>query len=185
MDQCEEALALPPDSPQRTGFVDAAVAFVEAGRGQLVVSMRADRLGELSAHPELARIVESGLYLLGAMSEEDLRRAIEGPAHQAGLRLEPGLTDLLCARSTGEPAALPLLSHVLRQTWRHREGDTLTVAGYAATGGVREAVSQSAEGLFRGWTHEPVRTSCASSCSGWSPPTRAATPSGPGCHGEP
>ncbi|WP_404384737.1 winged helix-turn-helix domain-containing protein [Knoellia locipacati] len=149
VDQCEEALSLAPDSPERTGFVDAVVAFAEAGQGQLVLSMRADRLGELSGHPELARIVESGLYLLGPMSEEDLRRAIEGPAHQAGLRLEPGLTDVLLREVSGEPAALPLLSHVLRQTWRHREGATLTVEGYAQTGGVREAVSQSAEGLFR------------------------------------
>lgn len=149
VDQCEEALALPPDSPQRTGFVDAVVAFAEGGQGRLVISMRADRLGELSGHPDLARIVESGLYLLGPMSEEDLRRAIEGPAHQAGLRLEPGLTDVLLREVAGEPAALPLLSHVLRQTWRHREGATLTVEGYARTGGVREAVSQSAEGLFR------------------------------------
>ena len=83
------------------------------------------------------------------MSEEDLRRAIEGPAHQAGLRLEPGLTDVLLREVAGEPAALPLLSHVLRQTWRHREGATPTVEGYARTVGVREAVSQSAEGLFR------------------------------------
>ncbi|CAN7328223.1 nSTAND1 domain-containing NTPase [Knoellia sp. LjRoot47] len=149
VDQCEEALALPPDSPQRTDFVDAVVAFAESGRGQLVVSMRADRLGDLSSHPELARVVESGLYLLGPMAEEDLRRAIEGPAAQAGLRLEPGLVDLLLREVTGEPAALPLLSHVLRQTWAHREGATLTVDGYAVTGGVRAAVAQSAEGLFR------------------------------------
>lgn len=150
VDQCEEALALPADSPQRTAFVDSVVAFAETRRGQLVVSMRADRLGELSSHPDLARVVESGLYLLGPMAEDDLRRAIEGPAAQAGLRLEPGLTNLLMHEVAGEPAALPLLSHVLRQTWRHREGATLTVEGYAATGGVREAVSQSAEGLFRG-----------------------------------
>jgi len=149
VDQCEEALAIPPDSPQRTEFVAALVAFAATGRGLLVVSMRADRLGELSSHPELARLVETGLYLLGPMAEEDLRHAIEGPAGQAGLRLEPGLTNLLLREVAGEPAALPLLSHVLRQTWFHREGSTLTVEGYAATGGVREAVSQSAEGLFR------------------------------------
>ncbi|MDT0213284.1 BTAD domain-containing putative transcriptional regulator [Rothia sp. ARF10] len=149
VDQCEEALALPADSSQRTEFVAALVAFAATGRGLLVVSMRADRLGELSSHPELARLVEAGLYLLGPMSEEDLRQAIEGPAGQAGLRLEPGLVNLLLREVSGEPAALPLLSHVLRQTWFHREGSTLTVEGYAATGGVREAVSQSAEGLFR------------------------------------
>jgi DNA-binding SARP family transcriptional activator/WD40 repeat protein len=152
VDQCEEALALDPDSTERTEFFDQLVAFATRGRGVLVISLRADRLGELSTHPEFARLVERGLYLLGAMTAPDLRLAIEGPAAQAGLRLEPGLVDLLVREVQGEPAALPLLSHVLRQTWRRREGNTLTVAGYSATGGIREAISQSAEGLFRDLT---------------------------------
>jgi DNA-binding SARP family transcriptional activator/WD40 repeat protein len=152
VDQCEEALALDPDAGERRDFFDQLVAFAGRGRGVLVISLRADRLGELSAHPEFARLVERGLYLLGAMTEPDLRLAIGGPAAQAGLRLEPGLVDLLVREVEGEPAALPLLSHVLRQTWKHREGQTMTVAGYAATGGVREAISQSAEGVFRDLT---------------------------------
>ena len=100
------------------------------------------------AHPAFARLVERGLYLLGAMGEADLRAAIEGPARQAGLLLEPGLVDLLVREVEGEPGALPLLSHALRQTWERREGRTLTVAGYRATGGIRGAVAQSAEAVY-------------------------------------
>ena len=48
----------------------------------------------------------------------------------------------------GEPAGLPMLSHVLRETWERREGSTLTVDGYKATGGIQHAVSQSAETLY-------------------------------------
>ena len=59
--------------------------------------------------------MERGLYLLGPMSEDELRAAIEGPARQAGLRLEPGLVDLLVREVEGEPGALPLLSHALRR----------------------------------------------------------------------
>ncbi len=147
VDQCEEALALDETSPEREAFFAGLVAF--AARGRLVLSLRADRLGELAAHPEFAHLAEKGLYLLGGMGPTELRSAIEGPAAQAGLRLEPGLVDLLVREAEGSPGALPLLSHVLRQTWRRREGDTLTVQGYAATGGVREAVAQSAERLYR------------------------------------
>ncbi|MEO6414007.1 MAG: BTAD domain-containing putative transcriptional regulator [Pedococcus sp.] len=147
VDQCEEALALDETSPEREAFFAGLVAF--AARGRLVLSLRADRLGELAAHPEFAHLAEKGLYLLGGMGPTELRSAIEGPAAQAGLRLEPGLVDLLVREAEGSPGALPLLSHVLRQTWRGREGDTLTVQGYAATGGVREAVAQSAERLYR------------------------------------
>lgn len=147
VDQCEEALALDDASPERAEFFAALVAFAQ--RHPLVVTLRADRFGELSPYPDFARLVERGLYLVGPMAEPDLRQAIEGPAAQAGLRLEPGLVDLIVREVVGEPAALPLMSHVLRQTWRHREGGTLTVAGYAATGGVRGAVAQSAEAVFK------------------------------------
>ncbi|HET7276674.1 MAG TPA: BTAD domain-containing putative transcriptional regulator [Dermatophilaceae bacterium] len=147
VDQCEEALALDESSPERAAFF-AALAEASASAG-LVVTIRADRLGEISLHPDFARVVERGLYFLGPIGPEDLRRAIEGPAAQAGLRLEPGLVDLLVREVEGEPGGLPLLSHVLRQTWERREGGTLTVSAYAATGGIREAVAQSAERLYR------------------------------------
>ena len=90
------------------------------------------------------------MYLLGAMGEEDLRAAIEGPARQAGLLLERGLVELLVREVEGQPGALPLLSHALRQTWERREGRTLTVDGYRAGGGIRGAVAQSAEGVYEG-----------------------------------
>ena len=57
--------------------------------------------------------------------------------------------DLLVREVEGEPGALPLLSHALRQTWERREGRTLTVEGYQATGGIRGCVAQSAEQLYR------------------------------------
>ena len=93
-------------------------------------------------------MVERGLFLLKSMDESDLRAAIEGPARQAGLLLEPGLVDLLVRDVEGEPGALPLLSHALRQSWQRREGRTLTVASYQASGGIRGAVAQSAEQVY-------------------------------------
>ena len=47
-----------------------------------------------------------------------------------GLRLEPGLVDLILRDVAREPGALPLLSHALRVTWERRDGRTLTVEGY-------------------------------------------------------
>jgi DNA-binding SARP family transcriptional activator/WD40 repeat protein len=145
VDQLEELFDLEVGPQERV--LHAVDAHVRGG-GLLVLGLRADRMGELAGHPGLARYVESGLHLLGAMTEDDLRRAIVGPAEQAGLRLEPGLVDVLVLEVVGEPAALPLLSHVLRETWSVREGRTLTVAGYHTTGGVQEAVSRSAESVY-------------------------------------
>lgn len=47
---------------------------------------------------------------------------------------------------------MPLLSHALRRTWERREGRTLTVAGYRATGGIEGCVAQSAEHLYASLT---------------------------------
>ncbi len=144
VDQAEEAVTLCSDPAERTAYLD----ILEAYEGPVVLALRADRLGELSTHPGFARLVERGLYLLSSMSEDNLRAAIGGPARQAGLRIQPGLADLLVREVQGEPGALPMLSHVLRQTWERREGPTLTVEGYRATGGIRDAVAQSAEDLY-------------------------------------
>ena len=146
VDQCEEAVTLCHDADEQAQFFAALADHAE--RAPLVVALRADRLGEMTVHAAFARLIERGLFLIRPMGDADLRAAIEGPARQAGLLLEPGLVDLLIRDVEGEPGALPLLSHALRQTWERREGRTLTVAGYQASGGIRAAVAQSAEAVY-------------------------------------
>ena len=63
--------------------------------------------------------------------------------------IDPGLVDLLVREVEGEPGALPLLSHALRETWLRQEGRTLTVAGYQSQWRVRGAVAQSAEDVYK------------------------------------
>ena len=121
-------VSLCDDPAERARFFAALVEHTD--RGRLVVALRADRMGDLSAYPAFARLVERGLYLLSAMGTPELRAAIEGPAQQGGLLVEEGLVVLLVRDVEGEPGALPLLSHALRETWERREGGTLTVAGY-------------------------------------------------------
>jgi WD40 repeat protein/DNA-binding SARP family transcriptional activator len=149
VDQLEEVVTVCTDAAEREAFLDALVERADAGVNT-VLALRADRLGLLSAHQRFARVLERGLHLLGGMGEDDLRSAIEGPARQAGLLLEPGLVDLLVHEVAGEPGALPLLSHALAQTWERREGRTLTVEGYRASGAIQGAVAQTAERVFVG-----------------------------------
>ena len=109
--------------------------------------MRADLYGRLSDHAELARAVADNQILLGAMGDDELERAITEPARVAGLRLEPGLVELILRDVAREPGALPLLSHALRVTWEQRDGRTLTVEGYRASGGVASAIAQTADSV--------------------------------------
>ena len=148
VDQCEEVFSLCHDQNERTKFLSALAA--RAQTGQVIVSLRADRLIEVAAQPEFARMVEQGMFLINAMGAHDLREAVEGPARQAGLVVEPGLVDLLVNEVEHQPGALPMLSHALSETWQRREGRTLTVAGYRDSGGIRGAVAKSAEEIYTG-----------------------------------
>ncbi len=143
VDQAEEAVIWCHDAEERSEYFRQLAQYP----GPLVVALRSDHLGDLASHPEFVRLSDRGFHLLATLSEASLRSVVEGPARQAGLRLEPGLVDLLVREVQDEPGALPLLSHVLRATWQHREGRTLTVNGYRMTGGVRDAVAQTAERL--------------------------------------
>src|SRR5262249_26187342 len=89
VDQCEEVFSLCQDPSERSRFLPALTPL--ATSAPLILSLRADHLADVTAYPAFARKVERGLYLLSAMTEEDLRTAIEQPARLASLQVEPGL----------------------------------------------------------------------------------------------
>ena len=146
IDQCEELFSLCENLEEQQEFLRALTA--EAPNRTVVIALRADHLADLASHTGFSRLVERGMYLVGGLDEEGLRTAVETPARQAGLLIEPGLVDLLVREVRNDPGALPLMSHALQETWKRREGSTLTVAGYRASGGINGAVAQSAEGLY-------------------------------------
>ncbi len=143
VDQFEELYTLCEDPARRDAFIDGLLAL----SSPVVIGVRADLYGSLGDHPELARAVADNQVLLGAMGDDELERAITEPARVAGLRLEPGLVELILRDVAREPGALPLLSHALRVTWEQRDGRTLTVEGYRASGGVASALAQTADSV--------------------------------------
>ena len=82
------------------------------------------------------------------MDADGLRRAIEEPATRNGWTIVPGLVDLMLHDAGDEPGALPLLSHALLETWQRRRGTTLTLQGYAESGGVRGAIAKTADRVY-------------------------------------
>ena len=145
VDQFEELYTQCVDPERRARFIDALLSR----RGPVVIGVRADFYGEISDDARLARAVAANQVLLGPMGEEELRSAIEAPAQLAGLELEPGLVDLVLRDAAGQPGALPLISHALRATWERRDGRTLSVEAYRATGGVSSAIAQTAEAFVQ------------------------------------
>jgi DNA-binding SARP family transcriptional activator/WD40 repeat protein len=147
VDQFEELFAL-GRRPEVVRRFCRQLAEHAVDRGAVVIAVRSDHLGGLGVDAGFSRLVEQGLHLVAPLAGDLLREAIENPAAFAGLRLEPGLVDILVRDCEGEPGALPLLSHALAETWRRRDGNVLTVEGYRASGGIRGAVARSADRLY-------------------------------------
>jgi WD40 repeat protein/transcriptional regulator with XRE-family HTH domain/energy-coupling factor transporter ATP-binding protein EcfA2 len=147
VDQLEELFTLCEQEVERARFVDALIAAWRDPTSPVIVmiALRADFYGHVTAYPELAAAIVANQTLIGPLSPIELRRAIELPAAQTGLLLQPGLTDTILEDLAGEPGALPLLSHALLETWKRRRRLMLTVSGYRETGGVRGAIAQTAE----------------------------------------
>jgi WD40 repeat protein len=163
VDQFEQIFTLgtgPEAEAQRRAFVTAlhAAATNPAGPGQespalVVIAVRGDVWDRCADYPELAGALQDGPFVVGPMTEPELRAAITGPADAAGLDIDPGLTgtvlnDLRAAGADGAAAALPLLSQAMALTWEKREGNRLTSRGYEQAGGVSHAVATGADEVY-------------------------------------
>ncbi|MGW4930931.1 nSTAND1 domain-containing NTPase [Agromyces sp. NPDC004153] len=160
IDQFEELFhtGLPESQIEEVGSLIATA--VAAGQ-RIIVAVRADFLSSCAAAPGIGPLFAAGVHLVGPLTPEGLRSAIEEPAALAGLRLEPGLVELILRDAAGAPGVLPHVSHALVETWARREGSTLTVAGYEDSGGISGAIAQSADHLYLSLDPE-ARATCRS-----------------------
>ncbi|HKY54192.1 MAG TPA: helix-turn-helix domain-containing protein [Anaerolineales bacterium] len=150
VDQFEELFALCRSEEERTSFIGNLLTAASESEGPfiLVITLRADFYAHCANYAELREALAKHQEYIGAMNDEELRRAIEEPARRGRWEFEPGLVDLLLHDVGHEPGALPLLSHALLETWQRRRARTLTLSGYASSGGVRGAIAETAETVF-------------------------------------
>ena len=151
IDQLEELFTLVADDDRRSAFLDILVGAVTApdSRVRVVVTLRADFYDRPLLHRGFGRELAAGTVALTPMEPGELERAIIGPAQRLGVSLEPGLLAVIMRDVADEPGALPLLQYALTDMFEHRDGATLTHAGYRRAGGVPGAVASRAEQLYR------------------------------------
>ena len=139
VDQFEEVFTLCEDEAARQALFDNLLyaATIADGQAIVVLTMRADFYGKCGSYPALAAAMSDHQLLVGPMTEDELRRAIERPALLAGGEFEPGLVEMLLWEVAGQPGALPLLQFALFELWQRRKGRRLTVANYTAIGGLQ------------------------------------------------
>jgi WD40 repeat protein len=156
VDQFEEVFTTSSDETERGAFLTALTdaANDRGGRVTVVLAIRADFYGRCAADPALAELLAANHVLVGPMSADELRRAIEQPALRVGVHVESALTEALVAEVVDEPGGLPLLSTALLELWDRRDGRRIRLDAYLQTGGVRGAVSRLAEEVYAGFTAE-------------------------------
>jgi hypothetical protein len=154
VDQFEELFTLCADLTQRKDFLKQLLPLKD--RIPIVITMRADFLGECAGHDDLHQLLDAAedkhLKLIQPLKGSELRSVMKQQAEAVGLKFEPGLAASIFDDLENEPGAMPLLQHCLRQLWQHRHGRWLRLTEYAneeRVGGVKRAISRTAEDVYQ------------------------------------
>jgi uncharacterized protein YjbI with pentapeptide repeats len=152
-DQFEELFTLTDDPTVQHHFLDRLLAALHTPTRSrltlhLLLTLRADFLGQALLYTPLRDALQDNLELLGPLAPDQLRAAIEQPAALRGVTFEPGLIDLILSDIVNQPGSLPLLEFALTTLWEHQTHATLTHAAYNQLGRVAGALSHHAEDIF-------------------------------------
>jgi len=150
IDQFEEVFSLCRQESERRAFIDNLVAAAGSDAPvTTVIVLRADFYAQCAQYDGLRELVSQHQEYIGAMSRDELFRAIVQPAARGDWKLQEGLVEVMLDDVGDEPGALPLLSHALLETWTRRRGRTMTLSAYTESGGVRGAIARTAETVFQ------------------------------------
>ncbi|MEO8521708.1 MAG: ATP-binding protein [Acidobacteriota bacterium] len=153
------------------GSRDESIAFVkrllEAARQAdipiyVILTMRADFVGDCMEYPGLAEAVSDGQYLVPRMGRDAMRSAITGPVAVGGGAIAPRLVLRLLNDVADDHDQLPVLQHALMRSWdrwieRGTAGEPLDVADYEDVGTLRQALSFHAEETYQQTGSEHAR----------------------------
>ena len=162
VDQFEESFILCQDKIERQAFFETLLGALEATGSKLclILAMRSDFVGKCfeGDHRDLATKVKNHLEPVLAMTTEELTQAIEEPARQTGISLEPGLVDALLEDLAQSPGGLPLLQYTLTELWKRQQDNQLKLSVYHQLGGVTGTLKQRADEVYNSLTTEQQQT---------------------------
>jgi len=148
VDALEELVSLAPagDAEMVARFLGALT--VRSPSFRFLATARSDFLTRLAGTPSLGGEIGTALYLLGPLTGEALRQAIEGPARAADYRFVPeSMVDELAAAANAGPGGLPLVQFALAELWRRRDPVRRSIRWevLAQMGGVGGALARHAD----------------------------------------
>ena len=151
-DQFEELFTLCQDAAEQAAFLDVLSANGNSTEPadwlRVLVTLRADFMGQLLSHRPMADALQGSTVILGPMNDAELETAIVQPARAQGVEFQDGLVARLLGDVGGEAGRLPLLQFCLMQLWDHQRNRQLTHQDYDAIGGVEGALTRYADDLY-------------------------------------
>jgi WD40 repeat protein/DNA-binding SARP family transcriptional activator len=156
VDQFEELYTLCADRGMQSAFIDELLRAAGAGQNRrrphcsVLITLRADFMGQALAHRPLADALQDACLMLGPMNRQELRSAIEQPAEIQGASFEPGLVERILDDVGEKPGVLPLLEFTLTQLWEQQDDGWLAHADYEDMGCVQGALAAYANQVFSG-----------------------------------
>lgn len=150
VDQFEEVFTTCATESERAEFLDVLgrAATTDVERCCVIVTVRSDFYGHIAEYPQLSDLFRDNHVLVGALTRDELHRAIALPARRAGLHVEAALADALADEATEGAGSLPLLSTALVELWQSRTDRWLRMPAYRESGGIQGAVSRLAEASY-------------------------------------
>ena len=159
IDQFEELYTLCQNADERHRFLDLVVkgfsnqvsGFSQStteNRKHLVMTLRADFMGQALAYPLMVDALQNSDIKLGPMADDDLQQAIAAPAQKVGVSFESGLVERIMDDVGSEENTLPLLEFALTELWRWQTHRQLTHVAYEQIGQVKGALAKHADQVF-------------------------------------
>ena len=172
VDQFEELLTMCRDPGEQSAFAQVLGALSDPAplsggfSCRILLTLRTDHLARFESNKALqtlhARLVgEENERYLSAIGFDEIKRAIQKPAEEIGLRFIPAsLIDRLASETAGHSNGLPLLQFALRRLWDTRPRnesdeplDLVTEEMVKALPDVERALGAVADSIFHTFSH--------------------------------
>jgi energy-coupling factor transporter ATP-binding protein EcfA2 len=155
VDQFEEVFTHCKRNEIRIAFFDRLLALSKQMR--VIITMRADFWGDCAPYEQLKQTMLTNQELITPMNAHELQIVMEKQAAVVGLRLQEELKYTILNSIEQEPGAMPLLQHLLKEMWNRRHGRWLPTSEYINLGGIQEAISVTADKIYKKLGEEEQR----------------------------
>ncbi|MCX6351845.1 MAG: hypothetical protein NTX03_08275 [Bacteroidetes bacterium] len=158
VDQFEELFRFAEHEKGLTEADHFVALLIEAAKQKdvpifIVITLRADFLGDCTRFEGLPEAINNGQYLIPRLSAAEKRETITAPVKFAEGKISPMLVQRLLDDVGNNPDQLPILQHALMRTWEYwktysQQGDPMEILHYENIGTLSKALNQHADEAY-------------------------------------